>query len=423
MSFPKQVSEYELQETIGVGANSKTIKAICKTNNKLVAIKLFDLRKKTLQFETIANKLSFWEKCHHPNVVEFYTILQHESQLWIITEFVSYGSIDAALKYLSPNEVSGFKDETLIASILSAVLQGLIAFHSQKEFHSDLRASNILLSDKGVIKVDDFGLSTTLIQGGSRHGSTFSIFGDSCYMAPEVLKTQSYSEKCDIWGLGLAAFELATGQMPYSNLKFMEGVVQIVDHPPPKLPETFSPEFRSFVSSCLIQNPQKRPSAFELINHPFILRSKGPEYIYQQLSLKLPLIHERANISPQITADIPFFSSQTNQNENKKESKFGRFTVIKEIRSSESNNANNNNNNTNNNNINNNNANNNNANNNNTNNIVNTTDPQRQMKIDSLNAELTELKAIISELESENEAMRGKIDQIRIFIRNSSSQN
>lgn len=366
MSFPNQTSQYDIKEVVGENTDSKTVHSICISNQQEVAIKILNFKNNPIQPQIFEHELSIWSRIHHINVVEFYTVIQNQPELWIVTEYMNRGSLESILKYLSKSSPPGLKDEILIASILFDVLKALSFIHEQHQFHLDLRTSNILLNDSGIVKVDDCGLSQTHLCGGSSNGSTLSMRSESSYMAPEVLKNQPYTEKSDIWGLGLAAYELAMGQNPYANCKFTDGLIQIMDRDSPKLPGNFSQEFCNFVNICLMQDPAKRPSANELLNHPFIKQAQGPQYIQSQLVSKVPPIHERITKSISISIDV---------NKSHKEEKIGRFTVMK-------------------------------------------SEPSNQNRIDNLVKEISDLKRIINGLESENEKMKEQLDQISAAIRN-----
>jgi serine/threonine protein kinase len=89
-------------------------------------------------------------------------------------------------------------------------------------------------------------------------------------MAPEVILRSSYSTPADIWSLGITCFELALGKPPRSNIHPMRVLFMIPQQDPPKLEGEFSHEFRDFVALCLRKRARERPTAQELLSHPFI---------------------------------------------------------------------------------------------------------------------------------------------------------
>lgn len=236
-----------------------------------VAIKVLHLESVRDELDNIQKEISLLSRLDSVYVVQYRGSFLNGTDLNIVMEFMSGGSLRDLMK------TCPLKEEE-VSAVLREVLSGLVFLHAANVVHRYIKAANILMNASGKVKIADFGVAREL----NAQKRRFSVVGSPYWMAPEVITAKEgglYNEKADIWSLGITAIELAKGLPPRASEKAMKVLVSIPTSPPPKLEGPFSAPFKDFVSQCIKLNPVERPSAKDLLNHPFITQSVDPSTI------------------------------------------------------------------------------------------------------------------------------------------------
>ncbi|KAK4757823.1 hypothetical protein SAY87_019124 [Trapa incisa] len=213
-----------------------------------------------MQLEHEIDLLSQFE---HENIVQYYGTDKDSSNLYIFLEFVTRGSLANLYKTynLQDSQVSAYTRQ---------ILCGLKYLHDRNVMHRDIKCANILVDVNGFVKLADFGLAKA-----TRLNDVKSSKGTPFWMAPEVVqpKKQGYGLTADIWSLGCTVLEMLTRKIPYSDLEWMQAIFRIGRGELPPIPDTLSKDARKFILDCLQVNPDDRPTAAQLLEHPFVKRS------------------------------------------------------------------------------------------------------------------------------------------------------
>ncbi|CAD8195964.1 unnamed protein product [Paramecium pentaurelia] len=199
-----------------------------------------------------------------PNVVRILDALcdQNDNELFLIIEYCEGGDLRRLLSH-QPNQRL---QESAAVAIISQTIQGLTELLHKNYMHRDIKPDNILLK-QNTYKVADFGLAAKI----PPKQVLRSQVGTPLYMSPQVLECKEYTNKCDIWSLGLVLYELLFGRTPWLCRSFDTYLIEIKTKPlqfPYEI--QISPQVKDFIKKCLRIEECHRMSWPELLKHPML---------------------------------------------------------------------------------------------------------------------------------------------------------
>ncbi|KAJ8682057.1 hypothetical protein QAD02_017849 [Eretmocerus hayati] len=207
----------------------------------------------------------------HPNIISYYGAWQESGHFYILMEYAAKGT----LKNLLDNRINPLSEQDSLYLFAQVVL-GVHHIHSKNILHRDLKPENIMLTGRmgDIVKIGDFGLSRDLRLHNMSHAGSYY------YLAPEMLKKESYDFKSDVWSMGVILYEMLTKELAFPA-NSMEEIVEMVCNNKPQLFKTMdiSRDIRILIYKMLQQNSTKRPSTRLLLLCPFLVSYVAKVYL------------------------------------------------------------------------------------------------------------------------------------------------
>jgi len=261
---------YELKERLGHGKFSDVYEAVEHATSMKWAVKVINKIKLNKQEkEFLRTEIAIMRLIDHPNVIQLKEVFDTKKHLLIVMEMVEGGELfDRILKKRVISEYGA-------SQIIKQLLEVVSYLHEVGIIHRDIKPENILLADTSdipQIKLADFGLSK--LAGPS--DSQKLACGTLGYVAPEVLSQEGYNFKADIWSIGVVAYLLLTGRLPFDH-KEKQVLIDLTLNGTISFEasywDRFTPLASEFIKKLLDRNIDSRPTAHDALQHPWIKTS------------------------------------------------------------------------------------------------------------------------------------------------------
>ncbi|KAM3146578.1 hypothetical protein pb186bvf_001113 [Paramecium bursaria] len=195
---------------------------------KFVAVKAIPMHKvqqSDLLQQHVMREISILTKIDHPNIVKLIHVTKTQSNLYMILEYCSDGDLG---EYLSKKQDKRLSELEAVI-FFKHIVNGFKKLFEEKVIHRDIKPQNILLND-GLAKIGDFGFARVVE---SELQLDLSRVGSPIYMAPQILEGKNFTNKCDVWSLGIMFYELLYGVTPWiGKFQFNNiavGQIQLLD--------------------------------------------------------------------------------------------------------------------------------------------------------------------------------------------------
>uniref|UniRef100_A0A674HD17 mitogen-activated protein kinase kinase n=1 Tax=Taeniopygia guttata TaxID=59729 RepID=A0A674HD17_TAEGU len=294
--YQAEINDLENLGEIGSGTCGQVWKMRFRKTGHVIAVKQMRRSGNREENKRILMDLDVVLKSHDcPYIVQCFGTFITNTDVFIAMELM--GTCAEKLK----KRIQGPIPERILGKMTVAIVKALLYLKEKHGvIHRDVKPSNILLDERGQVKLCDFGISGRLVDSKAKtrsagcaaymavrghwghwgHWDSPQSMGCAAYMAPERIDPPDptkpdYDIRADVWSLGISLVELATGQFPYQNCKTdFEVLTKVLQEDPPLLPPAmgFSGDFQAFVRDCLTKDHRKRPKYNKLLEHTFIKR-------------------------------------------------------------------------------------------------------------------------------------------------------
>jgi eukaryotic-like serine/threonine-protein kinase len=272
--IPQKISHYQIRSKLGSGGMGEVYLAEDTNLGRTVAIKLLpnEVASDPERLRRFVQEAKAASALKHPNVASIYELGEFEDTRFIAMEHVEGETLEAKLKG-TPLELNKLLD------IAIQTTDALDEAHSKGIVHRDLKPGNIMITNRGQVKVLDFGLAKVLQPAGPQSEASKLntqtgtepglVMGTVQYMSPEQALGKQVDHRSDIFSLGILLYQMASGRLPFAGNAVTETINKIINTPPDALARlnyAIPSELDHIVRKCLEKDPDNRyQSAHDLL--------------------------------------------------------------------------------------------------------------------------------------------------------------
>ncbi len=210
----KTISHYKILEKLGEGGMGVVYKAEDTKLERTVAIKFLPRHiasnaEERKRFEIEAKAAA---SLNHPNIATIHAIEEHDEEIFIVMEYIEGKELKDVIKSSGFSNPQGLE---MAIHYATQIAEGLQTAHEKGVLHRDIKSANIMVTDKGQIKIMDFGLAKIL--GDAQVTKIGTTLGTTAFMSPEQTRAEDIDHRTDIWSFGVVLYEMLTGRLPFTG--------------------------------------------------------------------------------------------------------------------------------------------------------------------------------------------------------------
>ena len=264
LNFTKQVGKYYISDKVLVSNNFQTVSIGCLVESKRNQVLVRTLTKSELDKNDIKKfvqilqiNILFSSKLQHPNLVKIIDLIQTQTKIYVIEEFCNGGNLADYLK-----KKGGYLSEKESIIIFIELVKGIQWLNGKNLMHSDLRPENIMIHSD-YIKISGWGMLDIKIPFFEKNEK---------YRSPQIINQEAYSQKCDIWSLGVLLFQMLYGVYP--QIKTKEEILDVLKKKKNDITEVKFPDkparsqnIKKLLINLLVIKEEKRISLNEILQN------------------------------------------------------------------------------------------------------------------------------------------------------------
>ncbi len=251
--------DYKIEKKLGIGKFGNVYLARKKGTQKDVAIKVMSkiqLKRAKLEYQ-IDREIEILSLVDHENIIHMINHFEDEERIYIITDYAEGGELFQKLKQAK------WLGEYTVAKYILQLSDAVDYLHRLNIIHRDIKPENILLTSDDDILLCDFGWS---VRSETRRTT---ICGTLDYMCPEIIDSEPYDYRYDLWNIGVLTYELLVGRPPFYAGNYRD-TYKNISKADVKYPTYLSVGAIDFMTCLLVRKPEDRMEADQIKDHEWI---------------------------------------------------------------------------------------------------------------------------------------------------------